>query len=86
MLKISTETHMLNKLVGEEKAIRMLAEAGFDCYDLSLFSMAPSDWKSKTIIKGDHPLQGDDYRAFVQNLRRVADECGIPASESVAGP
>ena len=26
MLKISTETHMLNKLVGEEKAIRMLAE------------------------------------------------------------
>ena len=84
MLKISTELHMLTKLVGEEKAIRMLAEAGFDCYDLSLFSMAPTDWKAKTVIKGDHPLQGDDYRAFVENLRRVADECGIECNQSHA--
>ena len=84
MLKISTETHMLNKLVGEEKAIRMLAEAGFDCYDLSLFSMAPTDWKAKTVIKGEHPLQGDGYRAFVEGLRRVADECGITCNQSHA--
>ena len=84
MLKISTELHMLTKLVGEEKAIRMLAEAGFDCYDLSLFSMAPTDWKAKTVTKGDHPLQGDDYRAFVETLRRVADECGIECNQSHA--
>ena len=84
MLKISTEMHMLTKLVGEEKAIRMLAEAGFDCYDLSMFSMAPTDWKAKTVIKGEHPLQGDDYRAFVENLRRVADECGIKCNQSHA--
>ena len=84
MLKISTELHMLTKLVGEEKAIRMLAEAGFDCYDYSLFSMAPSDWKNKTIIMGEHPLQIGDFRAFSENLRRVADECGIECNQSHA--
>ena len=84
MYKISTEIQPLSKLVGEEKAIRMLAEAGFDCYDLSMFTMAPNDWKAKTVIQGDHPLQGDDWRAFCENLRKVADECGITCNQAHA--
>ena len=36
---LSTQTEVLAGLYGEAEAIRMLAKAGFDGFDLSLFAM-----------------------------------------------
>ncbi len=84
MYKISTNIQPFAKRVGEEKAIRMLAKAGFDCYDFSMLSMAHIDRQTKTIMPSDHPLQSDHWREFCQNLRRAADECGIKCNQSHA--
>ena len=38
-MKISTEIHSASKILGEERAIAALAEAGFDAWDFSMFAM-----------------------------------------------
>ena len=84
MYKISTNIRPLAERVGEENAVRMLAKAGFDCYDLSMNSMALYDRKNGCVIMGDHPLQGEHWREFCEGLRRVADACGITCNQSHA--
>ena len=44
MKKISTEIASCAKIIGEEKTIYLLAEAGFDAWDFSLFEM--THWNS----------------------------------------
>lgn len=84
MYKISTELAPLAKRIGEAEGIRMLAAAGFECYDFSLTAMAPVNWKEKRVEQGEHPLQGDGWREFCEGLRRTADECGIECNQSHA--
>ena len=83
-MRISTEISSTALLVGEERAIEVLAKAGFDCYDLSMFVMAR--WKSKSECYDceDHPFHGPDYLKFVRRLRKVADDCGITCNQSHA--
>lgn len=83
-MKLSTEIHSLSRLVGAENAIRLLAEAGFEAWDFSMFEMAPYDYTEKRIVSGDHPLQGKNYRAFAKRLAEVARECGIVCNQSHA--
>lgn len=81
---ISTEISSAAKLVGEEKAVEVMAKAGFDCYDFSLFPMAKYSSKEGKFLFEDHPLHGPDYLAFARRLRRVADDCGIICNQSHA--
>ena len=83
-MKLSTEIHSIAKHVGEERAIALVAEAGFEAYDFSMFSMAPYHYAERRILMGDHPLQVGDYRAFAKNLRRIAEEHGIVCNQSHA--
>ena len=69
-MKISTEIGALARLVGEEESIRMFAAAGFEAWDFSMFNMAKYNYSEKQIIKGDHPLQIGDYRAYAKRLRK----------------
>lgn len=64
---LCTQTHRLADAFGDETAIRMLAEAGFDALDYSMFGME----------NPDHHLRGEDAFAYVDNLKKVADECGV---------
>ena len=64
---LCTQTDALGARYGDEKAVRMLAEAGFDALDYSMFGMT----------KADFHLNQPDYAPYVQHLRDVADECGI---------
>ena len=68
-MKISTEFRSISRLVGEENTIRLLAEAGFEAWDLSLFEMAPYNYAEGRIVSGGHPLQGDDWRTYAARLR-----------------
>lgn len=73
-MKISTQTDQLYKVYGYEGAIKKLAEIGYDCYDFSMFDIG----------NDDHPIGGDDFRPFVENLRKVADQAGISCNQSHA--
>lgn len=72
---LSTQTEVLAGLYGEAEAIRMLAKAGFDGFDLSLFAM---------FSQSDYPMNGPEYKEFAGELRRVADECGIVCNQAHA--
>ena len=83
-MKISTEISSASKIVGEEKAIALCAEAGFDAWDFSLFRMAKYDWHTESYIPGDHPLEGLEYREFARRLRKIGEDNGIHCNQSHA--
>ncbi|MBR2944375.1 MAG: sugar phosphate isomerase/epimerase [Clostridia bacterium] len=83
-MKISTEIQSTSRHVGEEKAIELLAKAGFDCWDFSMFEMVRLNWSTMKIIENDHPLNGNQWRDFAKKLRHIADECGIECNQSHA--
>lgn len=72
---LSTQTEVLAARHGDEEAIRILARAGFDAYDFSMFRM----FQDK-----EYALNTDLYREYAENLRRVADEAGIVCNQAHA--
>ena len=83
-MKISTEIQSSALIVGEEKAIELLAKAGFDAWDFSMFSMCRYDWGTKRAYKTEHPLSGDNYLAFARRLKQVGLDNGIVCNQSHA--
>lgn len=83
-VRISTEISSAALLVGEEKAVEVMAKAGFDCYDFSMFRMAKYSSKEGRFLFEDHPLHGPDYLKFARRVRAAADACGISCNQSHA--
>lgn len=83
-MKISTEIASFAAYVGEEEAVRMVAKAGFDAFDFSMFDMAKYDWSNKCLIPSNHPLQSREYLAFARKLKNIASENGIVCNQSHA--
>ncbi len=83
-MKISTEIHSAAQIIGEEKAVELLAKAGFDAWDFSMFSMCRYDWENKRLFSNSHPLAGDDYLAFARKLKRIGLDNGIVCNQSHA--
>jgi len=83
-MKVSTEIASISCRVGREKAIQYVAEAGFDAFDLSMSSLISytTDWKM--IANRDDILAGDQYLKYIRQLKRVADDNGIPCNQSHA--
>ena len=63
---LSTQTDLTAAMFGAEKAVALIAEAGFDAVDLSMFEGESTDWIF---------AEGFDRRA--RNLLRVAEENGV---------
>lgn len=83
-MKISTEIHSTAKLVGEEKAVELLAKAGFDAWDFSMFSMCRYDWDNRCLLENSHPLAGSNYLAFARKLKQAGLDNGIVCNQSHA--
>lgn len=83
-MKISTEIGSASKLVGEEKAVELVAKAGFDAWDFSMFSMCKYDYVKRQFIKSDHVLAGSDYLKFARRLRQIGLDNGIVCNQSHA--
>lgn len=83
-MKISTEISSAAALIGEEKAIELLAKTGFDAWDFSMFSMAPFDWKTNAVLPTDHPLAGPNYLAYARKLKAIGLDNGIHCNQSHA--
>ena len=83
-MKISTEINSISKLVGPHKAIELIAKAGFDAWDLSMFDMARFVKGTDNIMDSDHPLHSANYASYVKELRKVGEDCGIICNQSHA--
>ena len=83
-MKISTEINSARKIVGEEKAVELIAKAGFDAWDFSMFAMCNYDWGTNTISGNSHPLAGNDYLKFARRLKQIGLDNGIVCNQSHA--
>lgn len=83
-MKISTEIGSAARIVGEEKAVELVAKAGFDAWDFSMFSMCKYDWEHKSLLDNNHPLAGNNYLAFARKLKQIGLDNGIVCNQSHA--
>ena len=83
-MKISTEIHSASKLVGEEKAVELIAKAGFDAWDFSMFEMCRFDKAIQDFVDNGHPLTGPNYLAFARRLKQIGLDNGITCNQSHA--
>lgn len=83
-MKISSEIASAAKLVGEEKAVKYLAKAGFDGWDFSMFAMCRYDWKQHCAMLTDHPLSRPAYLRFARELKQIGLDNGIVCNQSHA--
>lgn len=83
-MKISTEIHSLSKHVGEEKAVELVAKAGFTAWDFSMFKMISYDWASSSAFINSNELNGPDYLKFARRLKQIGLDNGIVCNQSHA--
>lgn len=83
-MKISTEIESATRLVGEHKAVELIAKAGFDAWDFSMFRMGRYDYQNEIVIQADHPLQNGNYLKFARELRKIGEDNGIHCNQSHA--
>ncbi len=71
---LSTQTDYLARKFGHKRAIEIIADAGFDAIDLTMFE-----------LKGeDSPFLHDDYQAYALSLKRVAEGRGLVFNQAHA--
>lgn len=83
-MKISSEIRSAARLVGEKKAVELLAKAGFDGWDFSLYEICLYSKKLQCAPASDHPLAGPNYLAFARELKRIGLDNGIVCNQSHA--
>ena len=84
-MKTSTTIGSIAGLVGEERAIVLVAEAGFDAFDFSASPAYRYDWATgREMTDNPHPLASREYLSFVRRLGAVAKEYGIRCNQSHA--
>lgn len=84
MLKTSTEIRSIANKVGEEKAVELVAAAGFDAWDFSMLAMVKYNWSTNQCSPSSHPLAGSGAYAFARKLRKIGEDCGIVCNQSHA--
>lgn len=66
-MRISAETNFLSRRFGDEAAVRMIAEAGFDCVDYTMTLMCEEG----------HILNSDAAFEHLNHLKKLGQELGI---------
>ncbi len=83
-MKISTQTDIGSSIIGEERTIELIAKAGFDAWDFSMFEMCKYDWGKGKLLDNNHPLAGNNYLAFARRLKQIGLDNGIHCNQSHA--
>ena len=71
---LSTQTDVLARTFGYVESVKILAEAGFDAIDFSMFGME----------RPDHFLNTPEALETIREIRRTADECGVVFNQAHA--
>lgn len=69
-MKLSIETHTLRNRFGNDTAVKMIRDAGFDAYDFSFY--------------GEYDLLSDDFQEKAHALRALSDSLGISCNQAHA--
>ncbi len=72
---LSTNTNILAEKFGHKKTIEMIADAGFDAYDMSFFGYHNVD---------ENPFYGKGYIEYAKDLRAFADAKGVKCNQAHA--
>lgn len=72
---LSTTTEFSARKISEKDAIELIAKAGFDAYDMSLFELTKN---------AEYHFNRDDYAETAKELRAFADSLGIVCNQSHA--
>lgn len=83
-MKTSTELRSAAELVGERKAIELIAKAGFDGWDFSLYEICKYSKKLGGVVESAHPLFGREYLSFARELKQIGLDNGIVCNQSHA--
>ena len=83
-MKISTEIQSTAYLVGEQKAVELVAKAGFDAWDFSLFDLCRYDRANRCALATGHPLTGPGYLKYARELKQIGLDNGIVCNQSHA--
>lgn len=81
-MKISTEIDSIALHIGEEKAVELVAKAGFDAWDFSMFQMCQN--KNGILVPTKHPTAQSDYLVFARKLKQIGFDNGIVCNQSHA--
>lgn len=81
-MKISTEIDSIALHIGEEKAIELVAKAGFDAWDFSMFNMC--EHINGVLVPTSHPTAQNDYLAFARRLKQTGLDNGIICNQGHA--
>lgn len=82
-MKVSTEIGSIARHVGYEKAVEMVAKAGFDAWDFSMFYCYYNFKEERVEIRDDRFLR-DDYLDFARKLAEIGKAGGIHCNQSHA--
>ncbi len=82
-MKVSTEIGSIATLVGEEKAVELVAKTGFDAWDFSMFDMCEKNAKG-FLVPTNHPTVQDNYLAFARKLKQIGLDNGIICNQGHA--
>ena len=83
-MKISTEIESSALKVDKEKAIELIAKAGFDAWDFSMFDMCKYNWGTRVAEVGEGPLSGANRLAYARKLKQIGLDNGIVCNQSHA--
>lgn len=72
---IASQTSIIERRFGAERAIEMLSQAGFDAFDFTFFDMNKNTEES---------VFGDNYREYMLSLKGLADRAGIICNQAHA--
>lgn len=72
-MKISTNTYPLTSAFGQKGAIEVIANAGFDAVDISVFG-----------LKDNHPIFSADYKNYARELLSISEKLNITYNQGHA--
>ena len=73
-MKLVTQTEVLAERLGDEKAIRLICESGFDGIDFSMFRMS----------EDDDLLNASGYKNLVREIKKIAESYSVTFEQSHA--
>ena len=81
-MKISTEIGSAAHIVGERRTVELVARAGFDAWDFSMFTMV--QFEDGVLLEGGHPLRTAEALKFARELKKIGLDNGIVCNQSHA--
>lgn len=73
-MKLVTQTEVLSEHFGDERAVRIICESGFDGIDYSMFCMSDDD----------NLLNTPSYKEHIKEIKRIAEGYSVPFEQSHA--